>query len=334
MNIVKFRKKIIVKIFAAPVWEGRLLEFVGVFAKRREEFEFALAIHTTVGIDAANLKLDAVNQRTAELTRRYVVLLYCQKAEAPMICVRTDIMLQLFQDFVTPQQRKLAAMVKRMGGDTALEDEQAMKELLREESTLATSRPGAESHRDENHSFNLVELQQEIKGNPDDAIEKNAEIFDRKFSIQRRQIVEDIARAIKVTFLLSGIYCDNCGSTLMGSRVVCVDCFHKTSLDFCSEPECIGATIVFEAADRKPHFPNHKMFKIHRIVFERDLAMIERITNCALDFACNTILQLKGEGQEMPGCVGCGAAVSLPCWCCAECTGELEPDTGPRLRYH
>ena len=64
------RKKVLVKIFAGPVWEGRLLEFVGVFTKRREEFEFALTIHATIGVDAANLKLDTVNQRTVELTLR------------------------------------------------------------------------------------------------------------------------------------------------------------------------------------------------------------------------------------------------------------------------
>ncbi|KAF9644577.1 hypothetical protein BDM02DRAFT_928516 [Thelephora ganbajun] len=64
------KKKILTKIFAGPIWEGRLLEFVGVFTKRRGEFEFALTIHTTVGVDAANLKLDAVNEQTAELSRK------------------------------------------------------------------------------------------------------------------------------------------------------------------------------------------------------------------------------------------------------------------------
>ena len=60
------------KIFAGPVWEGRLLEFVGVFTNRRKEFEFSLTIHTAVGVDEANLKLDAVDERTAELNQKYV----------------------------------------------------------------------------------------------------------------------------------------------------------------------------------------------------------------------------------------------------------------------
>jgi len=65
-----FRRKLLVKIFAGPIWEGRLLEFVKVFTGRREEFQLALAIHTTAGVDAANLKLDTANEQTAELTRR------------------------------------------------------------------------------------------------------------------------------------------------------------------------------------------------------------------------------------------------------------------------
>ena len=64
------RKKLLVKIFAGPVWEGKLLEFVGIFTKRREAFEFTLTIHTTIGVDEANLKLDVVNMQTAELTRK------------------------------------------------------------------------------------------------------------------------------------------------------------------------------------------------------------------------------------------------------------------------
>ena len=42
--------------------------------QRRQKFEFAMAINTTVGVGAANLKLDAVNEQSAELNLKYVVL--------------------------------------------------------------------------------------------------------------------------------------------------------------------------------------------------------------------------------------------------------------------
>jgi len=59
-----------VKVFAGPIWEGRLVEFVVTFTKRRNEFEFALAIHTAVGVDEANIKLVTVDERTAELNQK------------------------------------------------------------------------------------------------------------------------------------------------------------------------------------------------------------------------------------------------------------------------
>ena len=105
-------------------------------------------------------------------------------------------MLQLFQEFITPQQKKLAVIVEAAGGGDALENEQTMKRLLYEESALTAVRLDHGSRHDDDCRFDLNELQEEIKGDPNDAIEKNAELFDRKFDIQRRQIVEDIARAI------------------------------------------------------------------------------------------------------------------------------------------
>ena len=60
------------KIFAGPIWEGRLSEFVETFTKRRREFEFAPTIHTAVGVDKAITKLNAVDGRTAELNQKYV----------------------------------------------------------------------------------------------------------------------------------------------------------------------------------------------------------------------------------------------------------------------
>ena len=60
------------KIFAGPIWEGRLLEFVEIFSNRRKEFEFALAIHAAIGAEGANTKPDTIDGRTAELNQKYV----------------------------------------------------------------------------------------------------------------------------------------------------------------------------------------------------------------------------------------------------------------------
>ena len=110
-------------------------------------------------------------------------------------------MLQMFQEFITPQQKQLTAMVQKIGEEeTVLEDDQAMERLLVEgvESSFTTgSIPKLRC--DEGNSFDLASFRQEIKADPDEAIEKNAEFFNRKFDIQARQIVEDASRAIDRT---------------------------------------------------------------------------------------------------------------------------------------
>lgn len=163
------KKKLLVKIFAGSRWENKLLEFVDVFTKRRGEFEFALTIHTTIGVDVANQKLDTIAQRV-------------------------NIMVQLFKEFATPQQKELATMMGEMDRTAVLENKQAMKKLAGSETAL-TANPG-QTKPGRDRPFDLTELQQEIKSDPEEAIKKNAEFFDRKFDIQRRQIVEEIARTV------------------------------------------------------------------------------------------------------------------------------------------
>ena len=69
------RKKLVVKIFAGPVWEEKLLKFVGLFTKRRKEFGLALTLHTVAAVDSVVLKLSVVDERTEELSQKYDVLL-------------------------------------------------------------------------------------------------------------------------------------------------------------------------------------------------------------------------------------------------------------------
>ena len=101
-------------------------------------------------------------------------------------------MLQLFQKLLTPEQKKLADIVQKKGGNAVLEDEHALEELAAVEASLSppSGRIGA-------GRFDFSEIRYEIDEDPANAIEKNAESFGRKFDIQRRQIEEDVARAMR-----------------------------------------------------------------------------------------------------------------------------------------
>ena len=106
-------------------------------------------------------------------------------------------MFQLFQDFVTPEQKKLTVVVNERGGVAALKDDgQAMEELVKAEPALITL-SASDGRRGGDRSPNIVELQREIDGDPDEAIRKNTESFNDKFDIQTRQIEESIDRAAR-----------------------------------------------------------------------------------------------------------------------------------------
>jgi hypothetical protein len=64
------KKRLLAKVLLASLWDGKLLGFVKLFATRREEFEFELTMHTSQGVDKANLKLDAIGNATKELNEQ------------------------------------------------------------------------------------------------------------------------------------------------------------------------------------------------------------------------------------------------------------------------
>ena len=100
--------------------------------------------------------------------------------------------MRLFQDLVTPPEEGLAARVGGMGGMATIpEDEEAMEIVAEDE--FITMDPNPENRRDRSFPFKFFEL---IKVNPDEAIEKNAESFNRKFEMQKVQIVKEITLAL------------------------------------------------------------------------------------------------------------------------------------------
>ena len=64
------KKKLVVKIVSGPKWESVLARFAGHFHRRRAEFEFALSIHTGLGVDKANAKLDALGDVARDIQER------------------------------------------------------------------------------------------------------------------------------------------------------------------------------------------------------------------------------------------------------------------------
>ena len=139
------------------------------------------------------MKLDSVYDQNEELSRKYVVPLYVLSVMLKT-CIRMSVMLKLFNEFITPQQKELAAKVKEMGGPASQENKESMKALEVAESTITRRTAG----RNDDSDLKVLELQQEIRGNPAEAIENNSEFFNLKFDVQRRQITEEVTRVLSL----------------------------------------------------------------------------------------------------------------------------------------
>ncbi|KAJ7291115.1 hypothetical protein C8J57DRAFT_1458070 [Mycena rebaudengoi] len=172
------KKKLVVKVLKGPIWEGKLVRFVGIFTKRRGEFEFALSIHTSLGVDAANQALNVVDKTTQEMN------------------AKMDMMMKMFAQFVSPEQKEMAKMVEQRGGAACLDNDKALNELNDFENKSGYSL-GSPMHEPRGaKASELEELKEDLHTDPDVAVEANMTVFNRKFEVQKRQIIDELTRAV------------------------------------------------------------------------------------------------------------------------------------------
>ncbi|KAJ6588466.1 hypothetical protein B0H19DRAFT_1099542 [Mycena capillaripes] len=173
------KKKLVVKVLKGPIWEGKLVKFVGTFTKRRGEFEFALSIHTALGVDAANRAISAVDQTTQEMN------------------AKMDMMMKMFQQFVSPEQKEMARLVEQRGGQAVLDNDKALKELNDWENKSGGSQ-GSTAHGGKMAKpADLDDLKDDLHTDPDAAMEQNMAVFTRKFEVQKRQIIDELSRVVE-----------------------------------------------------------------------------------------------------------------------------------------
>ena len=111
---------------------------------------------------------------------------------------RMDVMLAYFQTCMSPEYKEMATRINDRGGIQAVMDnERLLKELVdaRGVSESTAEVRGAHGHRRE-VAFDMEELRAELKEDVEMAMEKNSHTFSRKFEMQRKQIVDELTKAI------------------------------------------------------------------------------------------------------------------------------------------
>ncbi|KAJ7262295.1 hypothetical protein B0H12DRAFT_1105150 [Mycena haematopus] len=174
------KKKLVVKILKGPVWEGKLAKFAGTFTKRRSEFEFALSIHTALGVDAANKTLGSVDKVTQEMNEKM------------------NQMLAMFATFVAPEQKEMMRVVEQKGGLQACqENDKILKELSDLEAKSTSLGTGPRSAKSAQKTSALEDLKDDLMVDPEAAMEANLTVFSRKFEVQKRQIVDELTKVVE-----------------------------------------------------------------------------------------------------------------------------------------
>ncbi|KAH9045946.1 hypothetical protein EDB84DRAFT_1633013 [Lactarius hengduanensis] len=177
------KKKLLAKVFLGTIWDAKLLSFVTLFSKRRQEFEFELSIHTSQGVDKANFKLDNIGDTTSALDEKM------------------NVMMAMFQQLVGPEQKSLAELVAAKGGVKALRNNDKVLLSLEQTASKAPSAPSSEGHRmnrskPSDANTNADDLRKDIFEDPDAAADKNRTVFFRKFEVQKRQIIDELTLVV------------------------------------------------------------------------------------------------------------------------------------------
>ena len=172
------KKKLIVKVIKGSVWDGTLKSFLDLFTARRKAFTFALAIHVGAGIDDANRQLKALD-------------------------AKLDTVLEFFTTrTLSAEQLELTALVQRRGGPTAvMGNTDTLQEILKFKPASATvagkrDREGGTEHSSHVGGDEVAAVKQELFENPEIAVRKNLEVFERKFRMQQRELAEEMQRMV------------------------------------------------------------------------------------------------------------------------------------------
>lgn len=106
---------------------------------------------------------------------------------------RTEMLVAMMENLVSPEQKKLAEAVIRKGGPMrVMEDDDLLKEFSAQGSRNALTMTGDSRSRGD-----FDKLKTELRTDPAAVIQMNLQAFEGKFAIQKRQIIEDIDRTMK-----------------------------------------------------------------------------------------------------------------------------------------
>ncbi|KAJ3506012.1 hypothetical protein NLJ89_g7110 [Agrocybe chaxingu] len=185
------KKNLLAKTVKAAKYEARLSDFVTTFSDHRQKLEMAFALHTTLGVDAANAKLD-----------RHGAALQSIEEKLDMIA--------LFRKLDTPREREIQKFIEEHGGVKAcLNNDELLEELIVKTGESFSRIAGRDASKRSNDLPSIRKrLLKELMEDVDETFARNMVLFERKLDMQSKQLTETIQSESDhiINTLLSGAH--------------------------------------------------------------------------------------------------------------------------------
>jgi len=182
------KKRPLAKVIMSNVWDKKLLYFVNLFSERRQDFQFHLIRYTSVIVNKTNATVNDINDRTRELSEQFGCLCFCHDY-ALTLGHRMNAMKDLFRQFVSPEQRQLSKQVDDIGVEVLRNNIEELRKLDKSSGQSTVEGPRTRPAGLDDKDRDVDNLKENIFEDPNAAVKKNLEVFERKFEDQRREIM-------------------------------------------------------------------------------------------------------------------------------------------------
>ncbi len=150
------------------------MEYGTKFMTYRDDLEKALTIHITLGVDAANVKLDS------------------QSSQLQSIQTKLDI---VFRKLDTPREREVLDFIEKNGGSKVVIERDDLVQYLVKKSGETMASLGDKSLKKGDDVGAVREmLRKELAEDFDVVLERNLSLFESKLEIQGRNLKEEFQK--------------------------------------------------------------------------------------------------------------------------------------------
>ncbi|KIM45643.1 hypothetical protein M413DRAFT_344967 [Hebeloma cylindrosporum] len=188
---VYLKKSFLAKTIKSSTYESRLSDYIDRFDDHRRKLELAFAMHTSLGVDAANNKLDAQSQRLRDIEEKLDTI-------------------ALFRKLDTPREREVQKFIDEHGGVKAcLNSDELLEELVAKSGDSTPRISGRDTSRKSNDLPTIRKrLFKELVEDVDEVFRRNIVFFERKLEMQNKQLTEAIQSESEhiIHTLLSGAH--------------------------------------------------------------------------------------------------------------------------------